>query len=267
MNAKITLLLCTVFIVALSCNKEKKKTHAVITDIIEHQEEEKHWSYSGETSPRNWAEIEKNSDCDGYLQSPINIIHRSADSVKISNKFQMFYTHDTFLSEVKNDGHSIKFAFESGDSIRYKNDIYYLKQIHFHEPAEHKINGLIYPIEIHLVHQSKSGKYTVLGILGEEGAESDLFEFFQSFLPLENGETKEIDRQIDLSYLQLDKKHYYTYRGSLTTPPCTESVHWVVFKEPIILSVEEVLTLKSNMPINNYRHEQPLNGRVVKYNY
>lgn len=267
MKAKITLLLCALLLTILACKQSQKKTHANTDISTEHQADEKHWSYSGETSPRHWTEIEKNSDCDGYLQSPINIIHRSADSVKISDNFKMFYTKDTFLSEVKNDGHSIKFAFESGDSIRYKNDIYYLKQIHFHEPAEHKINGLIYPIEIHLVHQSKSGKYTVLGILGEEGVESDLFEFFQSFLPLENGETKEIDREIDLSYLQLDKKHYYTYKGSLTTPPCTESVHWVIFKEPIILSVEEVLTLKSNMPVNNYRHEQPLNGRVVKYNY
>lgn len=263
-----TMLLPSILLILLSAciqapNSPKKNIEK--TEI--HATDEKHWGYSGETSPRHWAEIEKNSDCDGELQSPINIIHRSADSIKISNKFEMFYTPNTFLSEVQNDGHSIKFAFKSIDSIRYKKDIYYLKQIHFHEPAEHKINGLIYPIEMHLVHQSASGKYTVLGILGEEGAESDLFEFFQSFLPLENGETKTINEQIDLSYLQLDKKSYYTYKGSLTTPPCTESVNWVVFKEPFILSVEEVLTLKSNMPINNYRIEQPLNGRIVKYNF
>lgn len=266
MKAKITIFF-SILLLQVSCIQAPKKPHKSNETIEQHDESDKHWSYSGETSPKHWTEIEKNSDCDGLLQSPINIIHRSADSIQINDKFKMFYTRDTFISEVKNDGHSIKFAFESGDSIRYKNDIYYLKQIHFHEPAEHKINGLIYPIEIHLVHQSKSGRYTVLGILGEEGVESDLFEFFQSFLPLENGETKEINREIDLSYLQLDKKSYYTYKGSLTTPPCSESVHWVVFKEPIILSVEEVLTLKSNMPINNYRHEQPLNGRVVKYNY
>ena len=267
MKAKITLLSSVILLALVSCIQAPNKPHTNKQTANEHEENEKHWSYSGETTPHHSTEIDKNSDCDGELQSPINIIQRSADSIKISDKFKMYYTPNTFLSGVKNDGHSIKFAFESGDSIKYKNDIYYLKQIHFHEPAEHKINGLIYPIEMHLVHQSKSGRYTVLGILGEEGAESDLFEFFQSFLPLENGETKDIDEQIDLSYLQLDKKSYYTYKGSLTTPPCTESVHWVVFKEPFILSVEEVLTIKSNMPINNYRNEQPLNGRVVKYNY
>lgn len=267
MKAKITLMFSIVLLFLSACIQAPKTVKKTNNAVAKDHNNGTHWSYSGETSPEHWAEIEKNSDCNGQLQSPINIIHRSTDSVMISNTFEMFYTSNTFLSEVKNDGHSIKFAFKSGDSIRYKNNTYYLKQIHFHEPAEHKINGLIYPIEMHLVHQSKTGKYTVLGILGEEGAESDLFEFFQSFLPLENGETKSIDEQIDLSYLQLEKKSYYTYKGSLTTPPCSENVHWIVFKEPFILSVEEVLTLKSNMPINNYRIEQPLNGRIVKYNY
>lgn len=120
---------------------------------------------------------------------------------------------------------------------------------------------------MHLVHVSKAGEITVLGILGEEGNESQLFEFFESFLPIKEGAFKDIHQKIDLSNLFLEDKKYYTYNGSLTTPPCTESVNWIVFKDPIILSVEEVLKLKSNMPINNYRNEQPLNGRVVKFNY
>ena len=120
---------------------------------------------------------------------------------------------------------------------------------------------------MHLVHVSKTGHISVLGILGEEGDESQLFEFFESFLPLENGATKDIHHQIDLSSLFLENKNYYSYRGSLTTPPCTENINWIVFKQPFILSVEEVLKLKKNMPINNYRNEQPLNKRVVKFNY
>ncbi|MEC3908548.1 carbonic anhydrase family protein [Tamlana sp. 2201CG12-4] len=263
MKVKFTLLLYLLVLSTFSCKQAGKEAHS----DLNHTNQNSHWSYSGETSPEHWTEIEKNSDCDGQLQSPVNIIHRSADSVKTDHNLKILYTPTTLISEVENNGHSIQFDFEPGDSINYKNDTYFLKQIHFHEPSEHKINGVIYPIEMHLVHVSKSGKITVLGVLGEEGDESQLFEFFESFLPLENGSKKEIHQKIDLSSLFLEDKHYYSYGGSLTTPPCTESVNWVVFKEPIVLSVEEVLKLKSNMPINNYRNEQPLNGRIVHYNY
>ena len=183
------------------------------------------------------------------------------------NHLNIFYSPKTLISKVENNGHSIQFDFEMGDSINYKNDIYYLKQIHFHEPSEHKINGVIYPIEMHMVHLNKAGQISVLGILGEEGDESQLFEFFESFLPIENGAEKDIHQNIDLSSLFLNANNYYSYSGSLTTPPCTEGVNWVVFKTPIILSVGEVLKLKNNMPVNNYRNEQPLNDRLVKLNY
>ena len=244
-----------------SC-KDAKKNHHNAKSETEH-----HWSYAGETSPEHWIEIEKNADCDGKHQSPINIINKDADAIATKGDLKILYTPTTQISEVENNGHSIQFDFEAGDSINYKNETYYLKQIHFHEPSEHKINGIIYPIEMHLVHVSKSGNITVLGVLGEEGSESQLFEFFESFLPIENGATKSIHKKIDLSSLFLKDKNYYSYGGSLTTPPCTEGVNWIVFKEPIILSVEEVLKLRNNMPINNYRNEQPLNNRIVQLNY
>ncbi len=259
MNAKLSLLFCTILLAVVSCKQAPKTAHTT--------ENEHHWSYSGETAPEHWIEVEKNSDCDGKHQSPINIINKDADSVASKGDLKILYTPATLISEVENNGHSIQFDFEAGDSINYKNETYHLKQIHFHEPSEHKINGIIYPIEMHLVHVSKAGKITVLGILGEEGNESQLFEFFESFLPLESGVTKDIHHNIDLSDLFLEDKNYYSYGGSLTTPPCTEGVNWIVFKEPIILSVEEVLKLKNNMPINNYRNEQPINERLVKLNY
>ncbi|GAA4294677.1 carbonic anhydrase [Aestuariibaculum suncheonense] len=251
--------LCFVLVI-VSCNDTVNNSK----DLALHTE--KHWSYSGETSPMHWEEIKRNSSCGGEFQSPINIIHKDVDSAKQTN-LKILYNATTFISKVENNGHSIQFDFELGDSINYNNNISYLKQIHFHEPSEHKINGIVYPIEMHLVHLDKSGQITVLGVLGEEGDESSLFEFFESFLPLKEGAFKEINQHVDLSGLLLNEKQYYSYQGSLTTPPCTEEVNWIVFKEPMILSVDEVLKLKSNMPINNYRNEQPLNGRKVVYNY
>jgi carbonic anhydrase len=261
MYIKLSLLISTALLANIACKHEPKLSHAADTKV------KHHWSYAGETSPEHWVEIEKNSDCDGKHQSPINIINKDADSIPAKGHLNILYTPTTLLSQVENNGHSIQFDFESGDSINYKNETFYLKQIHFHEPSEHKINGVIYPIEMHLVHVSKSGRITVLGIMGEEGEESQLFEFFESFLPLKNGAVKDIHQKIDLSSLFLEDKHYYSYDGSLTTPPCTEGVNWIVFKEPIVLSVEEVLKLRNNMPINNYRNEQPINDRVVQLNY
>ncbi|OEJ98495.1 carbonate dehydratase [Flavivirga aquatica] len=261
MNTKISLLLWTLLLVVYSCNQTKKTSHSNQT------KNKHHWSYAGETSPEHWIEIEKNSNCDGKRQSPINIINKDTDSIASKNNLKIFYSPKTLISKVENNGHSIQFDFEMGDSINYKNETYYLKQIHFHEPSEHKINGIIYPIEMHLVHINEAGKISVLGILGEEGDKSQLFEFFESFLPIKNGTEKDIHQKIDLSSLFLNTNNYYSYSGSLTTPPCTENVNWIVFKKPIILSVEEVLKLKNNMPINNYRNEQPLNNRVVNFNY
>ncbi|MCH4551868.1 carbonic anhydrase [Aestuariibaculum lutulentum] len=261
MNTRIICYLCF-SIMLFSCQEAAKKSKDLALNI----HEKRHWSYSGETSPEHWEEIEKNSSCGGAFQSPINIIHRDVDSLQQTN-LKIQYNPTTFINKVENNGHSIQFDFELGDSINYKNKTYFLKQIHFHEPSEHKINGIVYPIEMHLVHMNSDGEVTVLGVLGEEGEGSVLFEFFESFLPIKEGAFKEINQHVDLSSLMLNEKQYYSYQGSLTTPPCTENVNWIVFKEPIILSEAEVLKLRSNMPVNNYRNAQPLNGRRVNYNY
>ena len=257
MAKKIILFLFTAFIALSSCKNKKEP------DPLDEHSEQKHWSYHGETSPEHWMEIEKNSDCGGTGQSPINIIDNTTVPIDIKDSLQLYYSPKTLLSKVENNGHSIQFDFETGDSIQFNNDTYYLKQIHFHEPAEHKINGVTYPLEAHLVHMSRNNTLTVFSVMGIEGEESQLFEFFKSFLPLANGETKEIHQQLDITGLSLENRGYYFYSGSLTTPPCTENVNWIVFKDPIVISLEEVLALRNNMPLNNYRNEQPLNGRTV----
>ncbi len=244
-----------------SCEKKSNKSHG------KENKKEKHWSYEGETSPKHWAEFEKNSDCAGKNQSPINIIENTTIPISNTDDLKILYDSKTILSKVENNGHSIQFDFKPGDSIYYKEDIYHLNQIHFHEPAEHTINGIRYPIEIHFVHKSKKGNLTVLGIFGREGEISQLFEFFESFLPIKNGESKDINKSVDLTSLYKENKNFYSYSGSLTTPPCTENVNWVIFKNQIQLSHNELIKIRNNMPINNYRNEQPLNNRKVYLNY
>lgn len=235
-------------------------------DIEHHQLSRDHWSYHGENSPEHWVEIERNSQCGGKSQSPINIIDVHTQKPENANSLQLFYSEKTRLRDVKNNGHTIQFDFMRGDSIIYNGKSYELVQVHFHEHAEHLVCGVVYPIEIHLVHLSTDHQISVLAILGKEGGESQIFELLESFLPIEMGESKDLDVTCNLNQLLPAEKTFYSYNGSLTTPPCTEGVNWIVFKEPIILSLEEVQKLKSNMPLDNFRGEQPLNGRLVYLN-
>ncbi|MCF6171307.1 MAG: carbonic anhydrase family protein [Bacteroidales bacterium] len=243
-------------------NNEKASVHEKTGQLS-------HWSYEGETSPEHWAEIEKNSDCGGKYQSPINIVDvKACFTTADSTRLKVDYFPETQIFDVHNNGHSIQFDFEQKDSIFYKGGVYHLKQVHFHEPSEHTINGMRFPIEIHLVHTNAKNQYTVIGILGIEGNDNDQFRFLDKFLPLKEGETKDINKAFDLkSIFPKNAIDYYSYTGSLTTPPCTENVNWIIYKQPIVLSLDQVLKVRGNMPVNNYRNEQALNNRVICKNF
>lgn len=228
-----------------------------------------HWSYQGETGPSHWAEIEKDSDCSGRHQSPVNIIEidtRIGGEEELA--LEIFYEDSTRIHDVVNNGHSIQYNFELGDYIKFNGQQYDLKQIHFHEPSEHTINGVRFPIEMHMVHASREGNLTVLGIMGIEGINSAPFQFLENYLPVKTGETKTIDYPFNLNMnLPEDSHKFFYYNGSLTTPPCSENVNWIVYKNPITLSLEQVKVLQGLMPVNNYRNEQELNDRVVLRSY
>lgn len=255
----LSLAVLLIVVLHFSCNKEKADKKGSLS----HDSHE--WSYAGETSPEHWAELEKNSDCLGEKQSPINIIDLNVVQKEGDTAHNtLFYSPKTILTRVRNNGHTIQFDFDRGDSICSRDIHYDLVQIHFHTPSEHTVNGIRYPIEIHLVHQSKNmDRYTVLAIFGIEGQESETLERMESFLPLKEGEEKVIEKAIDLTTIFPHSKDYYSYLGSITTPPCTENVNWIIFKEPSVLSLEEVIRMRDNMPLRNFRNEQDLNDRLV----
>lgn len=263
---KISFLSGMVFLVLFSCkNQLVDNSDPTGHDATEAENQHLHWSYQGETGPAHWMEIEKDSDCGGQHQSPVNIIEVNARAVSGEDLLLEFsYADSTRIHDVTNNGHSIQYNFELGDFIQFKGKKYALKQIHFHEPSEHLINGIRYPIEMHMVHAGEDGELTVLGIMGTEGENSAPFQFLEKFLPVEKETSKIVDEAFNLNLnLPANHKDYFHYSGSLTTPPCSENVNWIVLKEPITLSLEQVTVLRSLMPVNNYRTEQPLNDRVV----
>ncbi len=223
------------------------------------------WSYEGETSPEHWAEIEANATCDGTHQSPINIIEvdtkKEASGLKEED---IHYKELTTIYSVTNNGHSIQYNFKDDENyVSFKDKNYVLKQFHFHSPSEHTINGIRYPLVIHMVHQSSEKDFVVFAFMVKEGEASKPFSFIESYLPVKEGETKIIEKPYDFNEsVAYNASHFY-YKGSLTTPPCTETVNWFVFKEPITASLDQVKALSELMPKNNYRNEQPLNDRTV----
>ena len=267
---KTTVSLTIISLVILCCCTSNNSNEEANQSKSEEQPEpaqinkDKHWTYGGETGPEHWAELEAGSSCDGTRQSPINIVSVDAISDTTLTPINVQYSNRVKIHELTNNGHSIQYNFEKGDYITLNNQQYDLSQIHFHEPSEHTINGVRYPLEMHLVHISSDNKIAVLSIMAEEGENSKPFHFLEQYLPINVGETKPVDAYFDLKENLPGQKDYYTYSGSLTTPPCTQDVTWVVYKSPISVSLDQVKQLQELMPLNNYRNEQPINDRIVK---
>jgi carbonic anhydrase len=272
---KKLVVLMSVFALAitLSCKENEKKTEEV-TDaptekpVQEKKETPKHWSYDGETSPEHWAEIEKESACGGNHQSPIDIVTANAvtkpSGLKASD---IHYDANTIIHDVTNNGHSLQYNFADNDNyVNFEGKRYNLAQFHFHAASEHSVNGMHFPLVIHMVHVSEDKNFVVFAVMVTEAEESDAFDFLESYLPVNPGETKVVGKPHHFENYILENFDHYYYQGSLTTPPCTEAVNWFVFKDAIKASPEQVKAIADLMPRNNYRPTQPLNGRTVYIN-
>lgn len=127
------------------------------------------------------------------------------------------------------------------------------------------IKGVRYPLEIHMVHKNKDGKFAVVSIMAQEDKKSnETFEFLDKYLPKKANDTVKVSNDFNINKVLPQNRSYYTYSGSLTTPPCTESVQWFIFKTPIEVSIKMITDLKKIMPLNNFRNVQELNGRKIK---
>lgn len=234
--------------------------------MASHAEDAAHWAYTGEAGPEHWVELEGGGACGGQHQSPVNIIRTDTDpAAEREQPLTLDYSPATVVHSVTNNGHSIQYDFAPGDALVFRDARFALKQIHFHEPSEHTLNGVRFPLELHMVHYSEAlEEFAVLAVLGYEGRPSPAYEVLEKYLPLAIGETKLIDNAYDLSdALPASLTPRFHYRGSLTTPPCSENVNWVVFEQPFMLSYDQVQLLKGLMPANNYRGVQPLNDRDI----
>lgn len=228
-----------------------------------------HWSYEGETGPAHWGALSPEwSPCgSGQSQSPIDIdrtMHADLPSMKTQFRpAQLRIIHQPHVADEINNGHTIQVNYTSGDTLRIGDDAFELKQYHFHSPSEHTVGGKHYPMEMHLVHRSAAGALAVIGVFIEEGAHNAAFDPVWSNLPQSKGAETHLENvTVDINQLLPSSTASYRYDGSLTTPPCSEGVKWIVMATPIALSAEQIGAFRALVHGNN-RPVQPLNGRAV----
>ena len=212
-----------------------------------------HWGYAGHEGPEHWGGLCQQ----GKSQSPIDISNTTPgklDGIRFSYKAS--------AKEIVNNGHTIQVNMHDGSSISVGGKTYKLLQFHFHSPSEHTINGKPADMVAHFVHQADDGQLGVIGVTMVKGnANATLAELWKH-LPGKTGETNALSARLKVSKLLPANKAYYNYAGSLTTPPCSEGVNWMVLQHSIEVSAAQVAAF-TNIFAKSVRPVQPLNGRII----
>jgi len=219
------------------------------------------WDYGAAHGPGHWGKLkpEYATCATGKTQSPIDI----RGAVRSDLPAIQFDYHPVPLRIVDN-GHTIQVNYAPGSGITVDDKRYELVQFHFHKPSEEAIDGKRRDMVVHLVHKDDAGKLAVVAVLLKAGETNPVIAALWNNLPAhKEGEVELKGVQIDPADLLPKDRGYYTFDGSLTTPPCSEGVSWYVLKNPSQVSSGEIARFAKAYPMNA-RPLQPLNGRVVR---
>lgn len=222
-----------------------------------------HWGYEKDISPEHWAELSENFKmCSaGKNQTPIDI----TDAYVVTEKHHIDIQYNVSPEHIVFNGHTVQVNTNTNDDyLILDHEKFYLKQFHFHTPSENTIEGKSYPLELHFVNANADGQLTVLAVMFEFAeANSEITKLWESLSKNEN-DTKKIKNIINLGGLLPKHREYYRFTGSLTTPPCDEGVNWIVLKQPISFSEEQLAKFKEIIKQqHNNRPLQSTNGRIV----
>ena len=224
---------------------------------------EVHWSYTGENGPQAWGNLkpEFNMCAIGKRQSPINI---EEGSTLLGPAEPVIFNYTPSNGTVINNGHTIQVDVQGDNSITVRGNTYKLLQFHFHTPSEEQINQKRYAMVAHLVHKNDDGQLAVVAVLLEPGVVNSLIDKVWTYMPLDAGDRVRMPRELlNLNELLPTDQRYYQFMGSLTTPPCTEGVLWMVMKQPMPISRNQYKLFTQLYP-NNARPVQAVNGRPVR---
>ena len=222
-----------------------------------------HWSYEGEGGPQAWGRLkpEFNLCAIGKRQSPINI----EESVTLrgpAEPIQFEYTPSS--ASVVNNGHTIQVDVAGDNQITVRGSSYKLLQFHFHHPSEERVNHRGFAMVVHLVHRNPEGQFAIVAILLDPGEANTLINKVWTYMPLDSGDRVRMPAGLlNMNELLPRDQRYYQFMGSLTTPPCTEGVLWLVLKQPVAIGRDQQRLFAQLFP-NNARPVQPTNGRAIR---
>ena len=217
------------------------------------------WGYQGPGAPKNWASLSEDyATCaDGQQQSPVDITgYQKGDAGPIS------FSYSSDATTVRNDGHFVHVEYAPGSALTVGQRTFELKSAHLHSPSEHRVDGIGFAAELHLVHAHADGNLAVAGLLFTLGEPNPAVEAILNAAPAV-GNTVNTGIELNAAGYAPGETGYYRYDGSKTTPPCHEPVGWYVMREPKTISQEQVNQLLALSGGPNNRPVQPVGARVI----
>jgi carbonic anhydrase len=232
--------------------------------------EEVHWGYEGEIGPAHWADLSPEFELcrTGMMQSPIDLTaatpFKGPDLDLEKGRSVLTAERRAHVLDLIDNGHTIQITQDTPISVEADGVSYELVQFHFHAPSEHTVDGEHAPLEVHFVHKSAQGKLVVLGVLVDEGEPNPNWNALIASLPSGPEGSRHVEGlDIDVTELGTLPDRYYRYEGSLTTPPCTEGVLWVVMSDVLEISPSQLSAFVSRLH-DNRRPVQPLGDRKLQ---
>lgn len=239
------------------------------------------WAYEGDRGPLHWGDLGPDfSLCTkGMSQSPIDLLYSHKTLLE-----DIQFTYKDAPFHVVNNGHTLQeveplsdkvksryprhgqtvLHFDKDSTIVFDGDLYLLEQFHFHIPSEHTVDQKHYPMELHLVHHNERHEVAVVAVFLEEGEHNPFFETFLEHAPPQvGGVVDDHAHSVNPMHLLPERRSYYRYSGSFTTPPCYEGVVWAVLHDPIQVSLEQIRKFRALLGHDNIRPAQPLHKRFV----
>lgn len=208
------------------------------------------FGYFGDIGPAHWSELSPDwGACNnGELQSPVNLKDLSKHGFERGHNLSINYGETT--GEIFNNGHTIEVETEGENVLILRGVPYQLTQFHFHTPSEHRVSRRGYDMELHLVHAGADGSNAVIGVFLKRGSSSGALAPIFSALPDTLNVHEPLDQPFDPKDFLPKSRDHYRYVGSLTTPPCTEGVRWIVMSRPVTLSDEDMAQFAQRIHFN-----------------
>ncbi|VTR67504.1 Carbonic anhydrase [Desulfosarcina cetonica] len=219
-----------------------------------------HWGYTGDVGPAHWGALDPTFEmcAKGKNQAPIDIT--GAMDTELA---PIQFAYGPSEAEILNNGHTVQVNLAAGNQIMLNGRTFHLKQFHFHTPSENTVNGKFFAMEAHLVHADADGNLAVIGVMFNKGDANPVIASLWAQMPKKAGAHKKLEATVDPMTLLPAAKDHYRFNGSLTTPPCSEGVFWLVMKNALPVSSAQADAFTALMHGPNNRPVQPINARPI----